>query len=120
MTTTARVPQEAPCEVARSDEVGDLALGEGRGVYTPSNDHIVGSITHGCGARWSGRRVAHCASCHLSFSGDTAFEDHRRGFECVDPAPATRRDGSLRFQLRHEKGGAPIWGLPGTWKPEGR
>ncbi len=120
MTTTAHVPQEADCRNARSDDSTVLALGEGRGVYTPSKNFPVGSITHSCGARWNGQAVAHCAKCHLHFSSDTAFTLHRRGLQCIDPATATKRDGTPQFQLRHEKGGAPIWGLPGTWKPEDR
>lgn len=46
MTTTAHVPQEADCKNARSDDSTVLALGEGRGVYTPSNVDSRGSITH--------------------------------------------------------------------------
>jgi hypothetical protein len=32
-----------------------------------------------CGARWSGDRVCHCATCHLSFTSEGPFDFHRTG-----------------------------------------
>lgn len=77
-------------------------------------------ITHSCGARWSKPGAAHCAGCHVTFSSDSAFVMHRRSGECVDPSTAVRKDGTPAFQLRQDRSGADMWGLPGTWKPEGR
>lgn len=39
-----------------------------------------------CGARWTGRGRAHCAACHATFSTASAFDRHRRGGACLDPA----------------------------------
>lgn len=32
-----------------------------------------------CPARWHGQAMCHCRSCHLTFSGVTAFDMHRAG-----------------------------------------
>lgn len=72
-------------------------------------------ITCSCGAGWRSRRAAHCAACHLTFSSDSAFDAHRRAGQCLDPATATRRDGTPRFQARSDTSAAALWGLPGTW-----
>lgn len=57
----------------------------------------------GCPERWTGRSVAHCAACHRTFSGVSAFDRHRsvRGDHgaCVDPADIPgieHRDGMWR------------------------
>jgi hypothetical protein len=42
--------------------------------------------TCGCGARWTGRRTAHCAACHRTFGGVGGFDRHRRGGACLEPA----------------------------------
>lgn len=39
-----------------------------------------------CGARWSGNSTCHCGSCHISLSGVTNFDRHRRNGQCLDPA----------------------------------
>jgi hypothetical protein len=54
-----------------------------------------------CGARWTGLSRAHCAGCHRTFSAVTAFDLHRRGGACLDPADAglVERNG--------------MWGQPG-------
>jgi hypothetical protein len=41
---------------------------------------------HRCGARWSGLGTAHCARCCNTFSGVSAFDDHRKDGACLDPA----------------------------------
>lgn len=76
------------------------------------------AITHGCGAQWRGLGRAHCAGCHRTFSADSAFDAHRRDGECVDPATAITTKGKPRFQLRQDSAGNPLWGWPGSWKPE--
>jgi hypothetical protein len=61
-----------------------------------------------CGARWTGLTRAHCSGCHLTFSGITAFDLHRRGGGCVDPS-------TLLALVQDEAG---TWGYPsgdGGW-----
>lgn len=36
-----------------------------------------------CSAEWGGMNTAHCAGCHTTFTGITAFDAHRRGGECI-------------------------------------
>lgn len=43
---------------------------------------------HGCGrcpSRWTGLRIAHCGSCHRTFSAVSTFDRHRVKGRCVDP-----------------------------------
>lgn len=71
-------------------------------------------ITHSCGAKWSGSSRAHCGGCHTTFSGDSAFDRHRRGDDgrqCLDPDAAG-------LVPRENRLGGVIWGHPGTWRPE--
>lgn len=44
--------------------------------------------SHRCGARWSGSQTCHCAApgCCRTFTGIGAFDRHRRGGTCADPA----------------------------------
>jgi hypothetical protein len=51
-----------------------------------------------CAARWSGSGTCHCGTqnCHQTFTGVGAFDRHRKGGTCNDPAtvglvPATGR-----------------------------
>ena len=39
-----------------------------------------------CGRTWTGATRCHCATCHASFTSVTAFDRHRRGFQCRPPA----------------------------------
>lgn len=60
--------------------------------------------SHGCGgcvSRWTGLRAGHCAECHRTFSGITAFDAHRSYDHCKDPAAVGLVDR------------AGIWGRPG-------
>lgn len=43
-------------------------------------------------------RQAHCGACHRTFGSVTAFDEHRRGGTCLDPADAgmVDRDGVWR------------------------
>lgn len=56
-----------------------------------------------CGARWSGRRTAHCGSCHLTFGAPGGFDRHRRGGACLGEAALVelglRRDDRDRWRL---------------------
>ena len=70
------------------------------------------TITRGCGARWTGPSRSHCAGCHLTFSGQTAFEKHRKTGICLTPEEA----GLIPRPDR--KGNTVLYGWPGTWAPE--
>ena len=39
----------------------------------------------GCDSRWTGLKMAHCASCHHTFSTPANFDAHRRDGECLPP-----------------------------------
>ncbi len=41
-----------------------------------------------CGVRWAGSNTCHCGApgCHRTFTGVSAFDLHRRGGQCADPA----------------------------------
>ena len=108
---TPEHPQEGVCVVARIDEDVNVPPS------TPP-PRTKPRITHSCGAVWTARNAAHCAGCHLTFSSDTAFDRHRRHGQCVDPATAVSKSGESRFTLRRDRSGHPVWGLPGSWKPE--
>ncbi|WP_345346898.1 hypothetical protein [Rhodococcus olei] len=41
---------------------------------------------NGCPARWSGLNTAHCAGCHVTFTGPSAFDRHRVKSTCATPA----------------------------------
>lgn len=72
-----------------------------------------------CGATWSGKRLEHCAVCHLTFTGTTAGDKHRTGSYWPDE----RR--CLTDEEMREKGMAQNsrghWGLGGTspWSKDG-
>jgi hypothetical protein len=60
---------------------------------TPAQEQTPGSRSHRdlphscrCGKRWSGSLTCHCPTCHLTFSGVTHFDRHRRNGQCLDPA----------------------------------
>ncbi|MCX5202440.1 hypothetical protein OG897_13405 [Streptomyces sp. NBC_00237] len=64
------------------------------------------AIQHGaCGKWWSGAERSHASCCHETFSSLTAFERHRRGMRCNDPA-------SVGLVARQKPYGT-LWGLPG-------
>lgn len=48
-----------------------------------------------CGARWTGAKMAHCGSCHLTFSTVSNFDRHRAGTverrRCLTPTEAGLR-----------------------------
>lgn len=62
----------------------------------------------GCEARWGGRRTCHCATCHRTFTGLTAFDHHGPGrcghLEGDPPGLAVIR----------VSGNQQVWGLPDT------
>jgi len=71
---------------------------------TPSCDGLpANAIVHGaCGNWWTGGERSHCGSCHRTFTSLTAFELHRRGLRCNDPA-------AVGLVVRVERFG-PLWG----------
>jgi len=50
-----------------------------------------------------------CRSCGETFSGLTAFDKHRRGGRCLDPA-------ELGMEIKMGAKGS-WWGLPGNFRP---
>jgi hypothetical protein len=63
------------------------------------------AIVHSCGAWWTGTERSHCGGCHLTMSSLTAFEAHRKGLACNDPA-------SVGLVPRQKPFGI-LWGWPG-------
>lgn len=49
----------------------------------------------GCGKDWTGHSRCHCGSCHQHFSSVSAFDRHRKDFQCVHPGSRglVSRDG---------------------------
>jgi len=63
-------------------------------------------------AHWTGLGTTHCSGCHRTFTGVTAFDIHRRGGQCHDPATVLDRNGEPRLvpvTRRYWIG----WGQPG-------
>lgn len=80
--------------------------------------------TYGCARcpnRWGGLRTAHCAACHNTFTGLTAFDRHRTGSHthgtrtCLDPEtavdtnPKSDQFGELIFKRTGRS--YPCWGF---------
>ena len=64
-----------------------------------------------------GRAECHCAACHLTFSGVSAFDLHQKldgGLACLPP--------SSRGLVRYDRHGRTVWGWPerGGWIAERR
>lgn len=36
-----------------------------------------------CGATWTGGKICHCATCHLTFTSVNGFDGHRRNGHCL-------------------------------------
>jgi hypothetical protein len=73
-------------------------------VVHPTSDIPANAITHGCGSWWTGAERSHCGSCHRTFTALTAFEIHRRGLRCNEPA-------SVHLVARQMPFG-DLWGQP--------
>lgn len=67
----------------------------------------------GCENRWTGLNSAHCAGCHHSFTSVAAFDLHRRGDKCLEPATILTRKG--QFALVPADRPWIGWSKPGTW-----
>lgn len=63
---------------------------------------------HSCGTRWAGTNTCHCAApgCCQTFTGIGAFDRHRRGGTCADPATIGMVLASGRAY--------PAWTIPDT------
>lgn len=67
------------------------------------------AIVHGaCRKWWTGNERSHASCCHETFSSLTAFDRHRKGGQCNDPA-------SVGLVARAKPYGT-LWGFPA---PEG-
>ena len=67
------------------------------------------AIVHGaCRRWWTGAERSHASCCHETFSSLSAFEQHRKGGRCNNPA-----DAGL---VAREKPYGTLWGWPA---PEG-
>lgn len=76
-----------------------------------------------CESRWGGLNTGHCAACHITFSGITAFDQHRagshvKGRHCLDPETTVfqRKDGT-EWSLVKLGRGYECWGFEsdGHW-----
>lgn len=63
-----------------------------------------------CHRYWNSHREGHCASCCRHFASNAAFDAHRYGDACVDPATLSRQDGRPRFSARATRLGT-TWSL---------
>lgn len=64
-------------------------------------------VANCCGAWWTGLSTCHCAGCHVTFTGISAFDKHRVHGRCVDPVTI-----GLVPADREWIG----WARPGTWR----
>ena len=63
------------------------------------------AIWHGqCKRWWTGEERSHCGGCHITLSGLTAFERHRKGMRCNPPEEVGLAP--------REKPYGVLWGLP--------
>ena len=62
-----------------------------------------------CPSRWGGLLTAHCAACHLTFTGITAFDKHREGSHITGRYCITPEAAGLVLSSR----AYPCYGMPG-------
>jgi hypothetical protein len=63
------------------------------------------AIFHGqCGQWWTGAERSHASCCHRTFSSLSAFDRHRKGGRCNDPAAVGL--------VPREKPFGTLWGWP--------
>ncbi|WP_024487196.1 MULTISPECIES: FDXHR family putative zinc-binding protein [Rhodococcus] len=67
------------------DQTPTLSLVPTKSPQTPARPAAGTYQTNCCNAEWSGQSAAHCSACHNTFTGTTAFDQHRRGGECRTP-----------------------------------
>jgi hypothetical protein len=51
-----------------------------------------------CAQRWGGMNTAHCAACHRTFTGITAFDAHRRKGACESPIAVGLVENSRTYE----------------------
>lgn len=73
-----------------------------------------GSVGHcgGCDAAWNALSVAHCATCHRTFTTVGAFDRHRRNGHCLDP-------DEIKQLVRKFRAGREVWGWAGAYDHRG-
>lgn len=59
-----------------------------------------------CGSMWFGLRACHCAGCHSTFTGESAFAVHSLKLECRHPA----------FCVSPDTGEAMLEQVDGYWR----
>lgn len=65
---------------------------------------------NGCTTRWNGANTAHCAACHTTFTGITAFDRHRVGSHAAGKRHCLTPD-AVGLVLTGRA--YPCWGEPG-------
>lgn len=63
-----------------------------------------------CPARWWGARIAHCSSCHETFSTVTAFDAHRVGPDNARRCDTAAADRNGLPKLRQTDAGTWVMG----------
>lgn len=64
------------------------------------------TLCNNCGRSWGGLAECHCTVCCNHFTGETAFDKHRKNGKCVEPAKA-----GLELKKRD------VWGGKGSYAP---
>lgn len=66
----------------------------------------------GCKNRWTGLNTCHCGACHRTFTGIKAFDIHRTGGRCTNPAEVFDKHGNPRL-IPVDKPHWSGWRVPG-------
>jgi hypothetical protein len=68
-----------------------------------------------CGQRWNGLNTAHCTACHHTFTGITAFDQHRTGSHakstrhCLTPNTVGLVDAGRAYPCWAHQGSNTHW-----------
>ena len=62
-----------------------------------------------CGKEWSGVRMAHCPTCHETFSIVPNFDRHRKNGKCVDPKEVQLRQNDRGTWVGLDERDATEW-----------
>ena len=73
------------------------------------NGHSYAGPTCACGRRWTSKRECHCSGCHRHFTAVSAFDVHRLGFACQDPATLATETGRTVLAA-YERPDGVVWG----------
>lgn len=98
MSTPANTPASTPASTVTTAECVACKHADEHGWWgtdVPAEIHC-----GDCHRYWRSHREAHCAACCRHFASNAAFDAHRIGDTCNDPATLTRQDGRGRFTLR--------------------